>query len=180
VHGPQPRSYDYAFPKKKLLGALRSALASKFADGKLVVVKSFDVKEPKTKLFREALDKLKIEGTTLLVDISTAENKNLELSSRNIDGLELVRANEVHPYHIMRYTHVVFAQPALEKLQDSLKKSATRRQHEAEPAEEKKTGGGKEERSRRGVRKTKAGGGLMKSAYQIIQKPVITEKGLGH
>jgi large subunit ribosomal protein L4 len=43
VHGPQPRSYDYAFPKKKLLGALRSALASKFADGKLVVVKSFDM-----------------------------------------------------------------------------------------------------------------------------------------
>src|SRR5512135_1210631 len=38
VHGPQPRSYDYQFPKKKLLGALRSALASKFADGKLTVV----------------------------------------------------------------------------------------------------------------------------------------------
>jgi large subunit ribosomal protein L4 len=138
VHGPQPRSYDYAFPKKKLLGALRSALASKFADGKLVVVKAFDVKEPKTKLFRAALDKLKVDGTTLLVDISTVENKNLELSARNIDGLELVRANEVHPYHLMRYTHVVFAQPALEKLQDSLKKSASRRSHEAEPAEEKK------------------------------------------
>jgi large subunit ribosomal protein L4 len=138
VHGPQPRSYDYAFPKKKLLGALRSALASKFADGKLLVVKAFDVKEPKTKLFREALDKLKVDGTTLLVDISTVENKNLGLSARNIDGLELVRANEVHPYHLMRYTHVVFAQPALEKLQDSLKKSASRRSHEAEPTEEKK------------------------------------------
>src|SRR5580658_8798846 len=82
VHGPQPRSYDYAFPKKKLLGALRSALASKFADGKLVVVNSFEVKEPKTKLFRESLDKLKIDGTALLVDVSTVENKNLELSSR--------------------------------------------------------------------------------------------------
>jgi len=138
VHGPQPRSYDYAFPKKKLLGALRSALASKFADGKLIVVNSFDVKEPKTKLFRAALDKLKVDGTTLLVDLSTAENKNLALSSRNIDGLELVRANEVHPYHLMRYTHVIFAQPALEKLQDSLKKSVSRRTHEAEPAEEKK------------------------------------------
>src|SRR5271163_107830 len=138
VHGPQPRSYDYAFPKKKLLGALRSALASKFADGKLVVVKSFELKEPKTKLFREALDKLKIDGTTLLVDISTVENKNLALSSRNIDGLELVRANEVHPYHLMRYTHVIFAQPALEKLQDSLKKSASRRTHEAAPVEKKK------------------------------------------
>ena len=100
------------------------------------------MKEPKTKLFREALDKLKIDGTTLLVDISTAENKNLELSSRNIDGLELVKANEVHPYHIMRYTHVVFAQPALEKLQDSLKKSASRRSHEAEAGRgsEKETG----------------------------------------
>jgi large subunit ribosomal protein L4 len=108
------------------------------------------VKEPKTKLFREALDKLKVDGTTLLVDISTAENKNLELSSRNIDGLELVRANEVHPYHIMRYTHVVFAQPALEKLQDSLKKTATRRQHEAEPVEEEE----KKKPARR-LRKTK-------------------------
>ena len=140
VHGPQPRSYDYAFPKKKLLGALRSALASKFADGKLIVVKAFDIKEPKTKLFRESLNKLKVDGTTLLVDNSTVENKNLALSSRNIDGLELVRANEVHPYHLMRYTHVVFAQHALEKLQDSLKKSATRRSHEveAEPEVKKK------------------------------------------
>jgi len=86
VHGPQPRSYDYAFPRKKLLGALRSALAAKLADGKLVVVKAFDVKEAKTKPFAEALGKLKVEGTTLLVDVSTAENKNLELSSRNIDG----------------------------------------------------------------------------------------------
>ena len=140
VHGPQPRSYDYAFPKKKLLGALRSALASKFADGKLIVVKAFDIKEPKTKLFRDSLHKLKVDGTTLLVDNSTVENKNLALSSRNIDGLELVRANEVHPYHLMRYTNVVFAQHALEKLQDSLKKSATRRSHEveAEPEAKKK------------------------------------------
>jgi hypothetical protein len=48
-----PRSYDYAFPRKKLLGALRSALAAKFADGKLIVVNAFDVKEPKTKEFRK-------------------------------------------------------------------------------------------------------------------------------
>ena len=42
---PGPRSYDYAFPRKKLLGALRSALASKFADGKLIVVNTFDLKD---------------------------------------------------------------------------------------------------------------------------------------
>src|SRR3954462_2223974 len=49
VHGPQPRSYDYQFPKKKLLGALRSALASKLADGKLTIVKNFELKDAKTK-----------------------------------------------------------------------------------------------------------------------------------
>src|SRR5689334_24844920 len=52
VHGPQPRSYDYQFPKKKLLGALRSALAAKLADGKLKVVESFELDEVKTKAFR--------------------------------------------------------------------------------------------------------------------------------
>src|SRR3954451_123977 len=67
VHGPQPRSYDYSFPRKKLLGALRSALAAKFADGKLVVVNTFDLKETKTKAFREVLNKLGVERTALLV-----------------------------------------------------------------------------------------------------------------
>ena len=52
VHGPQPRSYDFAFPKKKLFGALRSALASKLADGKLTVVENFEVAEAKTKPLR--------------------------------------------------------------------------------------------------------------------------------
>ena len=68
VHGPQPRSYDYTFPAKKLLGALRSALASKLADGKLIVVNAFELNEPKTKTFRKALDKLKVEKTVLVVD----------------------------------------------------------------------------------------------------------------
>src|ERR1700675_3532475 len=149
VHGPVPRSYDYAFPRKKLLGALRSALASKFADGKLSIVNAFELKDGKTKAFRGVLDALNVESTVLIVDVPNSGNKNLELSSRNIDGLELVKANEVHPYHLMRYTHVVFAQPALEKLQDSLKKSATRRSHEAEPVEEKK-------KPARRLRKTKA------------------------
>ena len=140
VHGPQPRSYDYTFPRKKLLGALRSALASKFADGKLTVVNAFDVKEVKTKTFREALDKLKIEKTALLVEVPKHGNRNLELSSRNIAGTELVESNVVHPYHLLRYDHVIFTQPAIEKLQVSLTKSASRRQHKPEAGEgEKKT-----------------------------------------
>jgi large subunit ribosomal protein L4 len=135
VHGPQPRSYEYAFPRKKLLGALRSALAAKFADGKLTVVNAFDVKEPKTKLFRAALDNLKVDSTALLVEAATNGNRNLELSSRNLDGIELVRANEVHPYHLLRYDRVVFSQPAIEKLQLSLQNSVSKRQRRAAEGE---------------------------------------------
>jgi large subunit ribosomal protein L4 len=139
VHGPQPRSYDYAFPRKKLLGALRSALAAKFNDGKLIVVNVFDVKEPKTKQFREALDALKVDSTVLLVD-AKGENRNLELSSRNIDGCELVSGSEVHPYHLLRYDRVIFSQRAIEKLQLSLKNTVSKRQQQAaEAAGTKKT-----------------------------------------
>src|SRR6201996_7889386 len=80
VHGPKPRSYDYSFPRKKLLGALRSALAAKHADGKLVVVNAFELKDSKTKAFRAALDTLKIDKTVLLVDVPNSGNRNLELS----------------------------------------------------------------------------------------------------
>src|SRR6201981_3221115 len=121
VHGPHPRSYDYTFPRKKLMGALRSALAAKFADGKLIIVNAFDVKEPKTKLFREALDNLKVDSTALLVEQAKMGNRNLELSSRNLEGVELVRGNQVHPYHLLRYDRAIFTQPAIEKLQWSLK-----------------------------------------------------------
>jgi len=131
VHGPVPRSYDYAFPRKKLLGALRSALAAKFADGKLIIVNAFDVKEPKTKEFRKALNSLKVNSTVLVVEEAKHENKNLELSARNIAGLELARGNEVHPYHLLRHDHVIFSQPAMEKLQVTLKTSVSKRQRKS-------------------------------------------------
>ena len=130
VHGPQPRSYDYAFPRKKLLGALRSALAAKFADGKLVVVENFELKEAKTKDFRKTLNKLNAKGTTLLVEKYIGETeKNLHLSSRNLAGVELLAGNRVHPYHLLRYESAIFSRPALEKLQDSLKAAAPKRKH---------------------------------------------------
>ena len=131
VHGPQPHSHAYSFPRKKLLGALRSALAAKFADGKLIVVNAFNVKEPKTQLFREALDSLKVDGGALLVEVSNHGNRNLDLSSRNLEGIELVASNEVHPYHLLRYDRAIFSQPAIEKLQLSLKNSALRREKQA-------------------------------------------------
>jgi len=129
VHGPQPHSHDYTFPRKKLLGALRSALAAKLNDGKLIVVESFELDDHKTKAFRAALDGLKVESTALLID-GAEENRNLELSARNLDGVELVKSYDVHPYHLLRYDSAIFARPALEKLQNSLKATASKRKAE--------------------------------------------------
>ncbi len=127
VHGPQPRSYDYAFPKKKLLGALRAALAAKLQDGQVTVVESLDLKEPKAKLYRQALNKLEAKKTALLVENSKELSPNTILGSRNLKGVELVLNNEVHPYDLLRYERAIFSKAALEQLQDALKKTVSRR-----------------------------------------------------
>jgi large subunit ribosomal protein L4 len=127
VHGPQPRSYDYAFPRKKLLGALRSALATKLADGKLTVVESLELANAKTKAYRAALDKLDAKRTTLLVEGGQEPSRTLLLGSRNLDRVELVLTKEVHPYDLLRYERAIFSRAAIEQLQESLKKTVSRR-----------------------------------------------------
>jgi large subunit ribosomal protein L4 len=127
VHGPQPRSYDYAFPKRKLMGALRSALAAKLQDGKLTVVDSLDLKEPKAKLYRKALNTLEAKKTTLLVENGEALSPTLVLGARNLAGVELMLNNEVHPYDLLRYERAIFSRAAIEKLQETLKKTVSKR-----------------------------------------------------
>ena len=102
------------------------------------MVNAFDVKEPKSKLFRQALDAFKVETTVLLVEAAQDGNRNLTLSSRNLDGLELVNGNAVHPYHLLRYDRAIFSQPAIQALQVSLKNSISKRQHKAAEKESTK------------------------------------------
>jgi large subunit ribosomal protein L4 len=127
VHGPVPRSYEYAFPQKKLLGALRSAVASKLADGKLTVVDSLEIAEAKTKLYRVALDKLEANKTALLVESGRELSEALVLGSRNLKGVELVLNNEVHPYDLLRYERAIFSKAALEQLVAVLEKAVSKR-----------------------------------------------------
>ena len=129
VHGPVPRSYEYQFPKKKLMGALRSAIAAKIADGKFTIVDSFEVPEAKTKLYRQALTRLEAGKTTLLVESSRKLEEKLYLGSRNLQGVELVLSSEVHPYDLLRYEHAIFSKDAFEAIQETLKKAVSKRQH---------------------------------------------------
>jgi large subunit ribosomal protein L4 len=119
AHGPVPRSYAYEIPKKMLRGALRSALAAKYQDQKLTVVDGLNPAVPKTKAFSEALKKLGIGKSVLLV--CDATNRNLELSSRNIARCDLVRHHAVHPYDILSHDGLVISEGAIMRLQESLR-----------------------------------------------------------
>ncbi|WP_420237589.1 50S ribosomal protein L4 [Telmatobacter bradus] len=127
VHGPVPRSYEYPFPRKKLQGALRSAIAAKLAEGKLVVVDTLELKDAKTKLYRAALDKLEAKRTALLVENGKTLSQSLILGARNLAGVELVLNNEVHPYDLLRYERAIFSKAALEQLAGSLEKTVSKR-----------------------------------------------------
>jgi large subunit ribosomal protein L4 len=118
VHGPQPHSYAYHLPKKMVLGALRSALSAKLRDGELKVVNEFSVGEAKTKLMREALNTLEISRTVLLVD--NADNRNLQLSSRNLEGVKLVSSREVNVYDLLKHEQVLLSEAAAKKLSEAL------------------------------------------------------------
>jgi large subunit ribosomal protein L4 len=123
VHGPTPRKYDYALPKKMVLGALRSALSAKLAEQQLTVLDSWELDSHKTKPFASALGKLHKEQKTCLI-VEAGDNVNLERASRNIDGVTLVPANGLEAYDLMRHTHLVVSRDALAKLNRAL--SATK------------------------------------------------------
>jgi large subunit ribosomal protein L4 len=131
VHGPQPRSYDYAFPKKKLLGALRAALAAKLSDGKLTVIENLALGEVKTKAYRAALNTLDAKRTALIVENSQSLSPSLILGVRNLEGVELLLNNEVHPYDLLRYERAIFSRAALEQLQETLMKTVSKRKQRA-------------------------------------------------
>src|ERR1700730_14636621 len=118
VHGPKPRDYSDALPKKMLLGALRSALSAKLAEQKLTVVDAWTLDTHKTKSLLAALDKLNHKKSALLV--AYGENRNLEIRSRNVDGLKLAAPNVLQPYDVLKHDLLVLSKDAVARLSHSL------------------------------------------------------------
>jgi large subunit ribosomal protein L4 len=174
VHGPVPRSYDYALPKKMILGALRSALSAKFADEKLTVVDGWKLESHRTKPFRQALDKLDGETKTILV-VESGANLNLERASRNLAGVTLVPATALEPYDLLRHDRLMLSREAAAKLSRAL--SATKPevpvQIESAPAAPAKKAA-----SEKGAEaKAAATKGAKKSAAAKKEKPKAKPKG---
>src|SRR5262245_3976116 len=118
VFGPQPRSYDYALPRKVEKGALRAALTQKIRDGAVIVVDALSVGEIKTKAAAAMLQRLGIDGKALLVDVKPEDK--LTLSVRNIEGVRILPSNRISARDVMNTRRVVLTRAAIEKLQDVL------------------------------------------------------------
>jgi large subunit ribosomal protein L4 len=118
VFGPQPRSYDYALPKKVDRGALRAALADKLQNGRLVAVDALAIGEIKTKAAAALLKRLGVTGKAVLLDVTPDEN--LVRSVRNLPGVEMLASRRVTARDVMKAERVVVTRSALEKLQEAL------------------------------------------------------------
>jgi large subunit ribosomal protein L4 len=118
VHGPKPRDYSYALPKKMLLGALRSALSAKLAEEKLTVVDAWTLESHKTQGLLSVLGKLNHTKSALLV--THGENRNLELASRNIDGVKLAEPSVLQPYDVLKHDLVLLSKDAVARLSHTL------------------------------------------------------------
>jgi large subunit ribosomal protein L4 len=118
VFGPQPRSYDFALPKKVERGALRAALASKMRGGEMLVVDEIRVAEKKTKQAVALLAGLGIAGKTLVIDLHPDEN--FMISARNISGVTVVASGRLTARDVANGGRVIATRAALERLQEVL------------------------------------------------------------
>jgi large subunit ribosomal protein L4 len=119
VHGPQPRSYEFKMNKKEQVGALRSALSAKLADGAIKVVDAFGLADHKTRAFVATLAKLEAAGKTLVVD--NGANRELALASRNLPDVTLVSSREVNPYLLLGHERILLSRAAAEAYSEGLR-----------------------------------------------------------
>jgi len=118
VHGPKPRSYDYRFPRKKVQGALRSALSAKLSGNAVTVVDAFPLENPRTRDFQKILERFGFTGKVLVVN--SDENRNLSLSSRNLPKVKLVPGTGVNIFDVVNSSTLLFSRESILQVQEVL------------------------------------------------------------
>ncbi len=120
IFGPKPRSYAFNMPQKARQLAIKSALSAK--SEQMVVVKDFStIAEPKTKLMVSALKSLNVSGKVLIVaDVKAEENKNLELSARNIPSVKIILPSNLNVKDLLEADFVVITESAVKDITEKL------------------------------------------------------------
>lgn len=115
VFAPVPRDYSFKMNKKEKRAAFLSALSSKLADNDLIVVDKFGFDAPKTKDMVKALANLKAEKAYVITD---KVDKNVYLSGRNIQGVEVSHAGAISTYDILKYKKLILTQDAVKAIEE--------------------------------------------------------------
>ena len=115
VFAPKPRDYSFKMNKKEKRIALFSALSSKVAENKIIVVDEFKLDEIKTKKFVEVMNNLKANKALVVVG---EDNKNVVLSGRNVPTVKVEANNEINTYDVVKYDTLVVTKAAVEKIQE--------------------------------------------------------------
>jgi large subunit ribosomal protein L4 len=118
VHGPKPRSYAYALPKKVRRGALRSALSLRAKEGHLVVVQDLNLGEVKTKKAAEVFERL-VGQYALIVE---GENRELTLSVRNLPRVKYLPLEGLNVFDILKYPNLVVTESMVRRIEGALAK----------------------------------------------------------
>ena len=114
--GPKPRSYSYRINKKEKRLAVKSVLSSKVAENELVVLDKLEMNEIKTKNMVKVLNNLKLEGKVLIV--LPEKNENVQLSSRNIEGVKTSLVNNMNAYELLKYNKLVVTLDTVKKIEE--------------------------------------------------------------
>ena len=121
VFGPRPRDYRFKLNKKVSLLARKSALSYKAQQNSIIVVEDFNFEAPKTKDFVQMQNNLNVSGKKLLLLLPEV-NKNVYLSARNIQRVEVMTASELNTYKVLNANVVVMTENALSLVDNTLNK----------------------------------------------------------
>jgi large subunit ribosomal protein L4 len=120
VFGPRPRNYGFKLNKKVKALARKSALSYKAKASDILILEDFSLEVPKTKEMVAVSNNLKITNKKSLF-VLPDENKNIYLSSRNLDGVSVVTASELSTYQIMNASKVIFFESSVGKIEEQFK-----------------------------------------------------------
>ena len=115
VHGPRVRDYSYAFPRKKLVGAIKSVLNDKLNNESLRVLETIDIDTFKTKEMVARLGNLGLGDKKVLV-IGKGMGENIQRATGNIVNVKAIEHNEVSAYELVKYETVIMSKDAMEQM----------------------------------------------------------------
>lgn len=115
--GPSPKSYAYKVPKKVRKIALKMALTSKFNENQLFVIDKFELDQVKTKKFLEFANNLNLENVLIVTE---EQNEKLELSSKNVPDVKVLRQEGLNVYDILKYKNLVLLESSIKGIEGRL------------------------------------------------------------